>query len=103
MVLRYTRRYAPPVCGQAQVANDVSWNVNQTGSYITPQWQPNSYSATGAQMSRTVLNFPSASVPACVGLGIQPVHCRAGEQAVHTGRGDRVHAHLAQLVEQFHQ
>lgn len=73
VVLRYTRRYAPPVCGQAQVANDVSWNVNQTGSYITPQWQPNSYSATGAQMSRTVLNFPSASVPACVGLGIQPV------------------------------
>ena len=73
VVIRYTRRYAPPICGQAQIANDITWNVNQTGNYLTPQWQPNSYNANGAEISRTVLNFPASGAPACTGLGIQPL------------------------------
>ena len=73
VVLRYTRTYAPPVCGQAQIANDINWNVNQNGSHFEPQWQPNSYYPTGAPISRTVLTFPVGNVPACTGLGVRPL------------------------------
>ena len=73
VVIRYTRSYAPPVCGQAQIANDITWNVNRSGNYISPQWQPNSYNAAGGPISRTVLTFPENGAPACTGLAVEPL------------------------------
>ena len=73
VVLEYTRTYAAPGCGQSQVANDITWNVNRKGNFINPNWQANSYNNAGGPLSRTVLTFPQvANVPACIDLAIDP-------------------------------
>lgn len=70
VTITYTRKFQPPRCGAAVIHDDTNWLINQGNSYITPQWQPNSSSAEGADTAGVTLNLPLAPAGECTAIGL---------------------------------